>query len=456
MKKITLASFSLLLSLASCQKDDDASPAADEHLAGGETTIFSAGPDAFTFPLANLDDAGLQRHAEADAAFGQQFVTYPATIFGGLGPVFNQNACESCHVRNGRSQPPASTGDPASGFLLRLSLPGAGAHGEPLAVPGFGGQLQTKAIFGEAPEGLLSMSFVQEIVEFLDGSTVTLQRPVISIENAYQQLPQDLLTSLRNAPPVHGLGLLEAISEADILAGVDENDSNGDGISGKANLVWDVKGQKMSLGRFGWKAGNPTAEQQTAAAFNNDMGITNSYFSAETCDGQANCQTGLNDELDVNDDFLEVTAFYFQTLGVPAARNLKDSQVKKGKALFAEAKCSSCHVPSHQTGSHAIAQLSNQTIFPYTDLLLHDMGEGLADHRPEFLADGNEWRTPPLWGIGLTKTVNPKATFLHDGRAKTLEEAILWHGGEAEASKEFYKKLSKEERAAMVAFLEAL
>ncbi len=445
-----------ILLLFSCKKDEMPTQEAEGLKAGGETTIFSTGPDAYTFPLANIYGVELSRHTEADAAFEQAFVTSPAIQFGGIGPVFNQNSCVACHLRNGRSAVPAFSGDPGSGLLLRLSMTGEGEHGGALPVPGFGGQLQTKAIFGEMPEGNIGIEYLTEMVAFLNGESAILQRPIFTINNTYQALPAGVLTSPRNAPPVFGLGLLEAIDEADILALADENDSNGDGISGKPNWVWDVKAQQTALGRFGWKAGNPSAAQQTADAFNHDMGITSSYFPIEQCDGQANCQNGLSDGLDIDDDFVETTAFYFQTLAVPAPRNLSDPAVKLGRQLFDEAKCSSCHTPKFQTGNHAIAALSYQTIYPYTDLLLHDMGEALADQRPDFQADGQEWRTPPLWGIGLAQVVNPKATFLHDGRARTLEEAILWHGGEAEASSDFYKNASKEEREAMLAFLKAL
>ncbi|MCB0522563.1 MAG: c-type cytochrome [Lewinellaceae bacterium] len=446
----------VFLLLLGCQKDDQPKPDELEGLmAGGGTTVFSTGPDAYTFPLANIGGY-LGQHAAGDAAFEQAFVTAPAPQFGGIGPVFNQNACIACHVRNGRSAPPVHTGDPATGLLLRLSIPGEGAQGGALPVPGFGVQLQTKAIFGEMPEGTLAVAYKQEVVEFLTGEKASLQLPVFAIENPYQPLPVGVLTSPRNAPPVFGLGLLEAIPEAGILALADENDSNGDGISGRPNWVWDIKEQRTVLGRFGWKAGNPTAVQQTADAFNHDMGITNSYFPMENCQGQGNCQSGLSPGLDIDDDFVETTAFYFKTLGVPGPRGLDDEVVKIGRELFDAAKCSSCHVPKHQTGSDAISALSFQTIYPYTDLLLHDMGEGLADGRPDFSASGQEWRTPPLWGIGLAQVVNPKASFLHDGRARTLEEAILWHGGEAEASRNFYKNASKKEREAMVAFLKAL
>lgn len=447
----------LCLLFTACAKDDDIIPdTAYNSLAGGETTIFSSGPDAFTFPLANLGQSGIEQHFLADGAFGQQFVSAPAIQFGGVGPLFNQNSCESCHVRNGRGTVPQFDGDPNSGLLLRLSVPGIGEHGGIVPVPGFGGQLQSKAIFGVASEGVVTKTEVDLIVQFLDGQETTLKQPTYSIGQPYTGLAADVRISPRVAPPVHGLGLLEAIPEADILALADEFDADGDGISGKPNMVWNVLQQDMDLGRFGWKAEEPTAEQQAAGAAHNDMGLTSFYFADESCDGQSNCTEGLQTEFDADNETISLFAFYFQTLAVPAQRNTVNSMVARGRTIFNQAKCSACHVPEFTTGQHAISALAGQQILPYTDLLLHDMGEGLSDNRPSFSADGNEWRTPPLWGVGLTQVVNSNATFLHDGRAATLEEAVLWHGGEAEGSAEHYKGLSSSDREALIAFLMSL
>jgi CxxC motif-containing protein (DUF1111 family) len=443
--------------LPACHDEGPVTPLPpDSILAGGETTIFSSGPDAFTFPLANLDQAGLDQHFIADGLFDQQFVSAPAAQFGGIGPLFNQNSCESCHIRNGRGIVPQYEGDLNSGLLLRLSVPGVGLYGGIIPVPGFGGQLQNKAIFNVAAEGKMVKSEVTQMVQYLDGISVELVKPVYAIADSYISLPSDVLISPRVAPPVHGLGLLDAIPAADILMAVDENDIDGDGISGKPNMVWDVLLQSMTLGRFGWKAEQPTAGQQAADAAHNDMGLTSFYFPGEHCEGQANCQDGLQSGHDADDETTKMFAFYFQTLAVPAQRDADNPMVVQGTKLFKQINCSSCHQPQQITGLHEIGALSNQSIYPYTDLLLHDMGEGLADHRPTFAADGQEWRTPPLWGIGLTQVVNPKATFLHDGRARTLEEAILWHGGEGEASKEAFRMLSQSDRNALIAFLKSI
>ncbi len=448
-----------LISLISCKKTE--TELADNALlkremAGGETTVFVTGANAYSYPLANLDQAGVDAHFVADGLFGQHFVTAPSLQFGGLGPVFNQNSCESCHVRNGRGAVPQFPGDQNSGLLIRLSMPGVGDHNGFIPVEGFGFQLQTKAVFGSQPEGTISKTESQEIVAFLDGQTKTIIKPEYHIENTYIPFPAGALTSPRVAPPIHGLGLIEAIREQDILALEDPDDLNGDGISGRANWVWDIAANQIALGRFGWKAGMPTAEQQAADAAHNDMGLTSSYFPIESSHGQSNGNVGLQDTLDLTDETIESMAFYFQTVAVPAARNLNDAAVIRGAKIFDSAECSKCHVPEQTTGSHLIGELSNQTIYPYTDLLLHDMGDGLADGRGEYMANGNEWRTPPLWGIGLAQIVNPNAHFMHDGRAQTLEEAILWHGGEAENAKNIYLALSQSDRNDLLKFLKAL
>lgn len=446
-----------ILTFFSCDNDDkledNISP---EVLSGGETTIFSSGPDAFTFPLANLDQENVDLHFLADGVFGQQFVSAPSDQAGGLGPIFNQNSCESCHVRNGRGIVPQYSGDPNTGLLLRISLPGLDDNNNARPVPGFGLQFQPKAIFGTTSEGSLTHTEVTSIVEYLDGTQMTLVKPEYELTNTYINLPDNVLISPRLAPGVQGLGLLEAIAESDILALEDVSDIDGDGISGKANLVYNILKDDYTLGRFGWKAEQPTAGQQAAAAAHDDMGLTNFYFPEEGCDGQSNCEDGLQDNLDIDDQTVDLMAFYFQTVAVPARRNVDDTKVIKGETLFATLKCGSCHTPSFVTGNHDIPELSNQQIYPYTDLLLHDMGEGLADHRPTFLANGNEWRTPPLWGIGLTQVVNSKATYLHDGRAKTIEEAILWHGGEAQNSRDEFMALDKDERESLIAFVNSI
>jgi len=454
---ILVFTFGTAILLAGCSVDEFIpEPSAANILQGGDATIFSSGPDAYTFPVPGLNAAELDKHFLADGAFEQQYVSAPADQFGGLGPLFNQNSCVSCHVRNGRGNAPQFTGDPYSGLLLRISVPGAGAHGAILPVPGFGGQFQNKSIIGTDAEGIMHREDMLEVIAYLDGMQTTLVRPHYSIADPYTTIPGTVLISPRIAPPVFGLGLLEAVPDAHILANADPYDSNGDGISGKINVVWDPASASLRNGKFGWKCESPTALHQAAAAAHDDMGLTSPMFPEEHCAGQDNCTDGLQTETDVDDETIDLFAFYFQSLAVPARRNSDNEQVQRGEALFYEIKCDACHVSSLQTSVYAIAALSDQTIYPYTDLLLHDMGEGLSDNRPTFLASGSEWRTAPLWGIGLTQVVNPKAGFLHDGRASTLEEAILWHGGEGEISKEKFRGLPKSDRDALVAFLRSL
>lgn len=458
MKKLLILTTTVCMIFSSCKKDEVGVDVEDssEIYAGGKTTVFIDGPTSYNFPSNNLDAAGLQMHLNADKAFSQKFVSAPAFNFGGLGPIFNQNSCDGCHVRNGKGIIPSVDGDRSSGALMRLSLPGYSPTDGNIPVPGFGFQLQSKAIFGETPEGALSITQVQKIVEFVDGTTATITKNNYQIINTYIPLPGNVQTSFRNAPAIFGLGLIEAIAAADILKHADPDDLDKDGISGKPNYVYDVTSKSMKLGKYGWKAGQPTTLQQTANAALNDMGLTNSLFTKESCYGQSNCNSGIQEQLDLDDDLLNLLNFYVETVAVPATRNTKHKDFIAGKEIFTKLKCSSCHVPSYMTSTHPIKELSNQKIFPYSDFLLHDMGEGLADNRTEFDATGNEWRTPPLWGLGLNKIVNSKTSFLHDGRANTIEEAILWHGGEAEKSQKDYLKLSKQEREQLLFFLNSL
>jgi CxxC motif-containing protein (DUF1111 family) len=433
----------------------------NEWLSGGSQTVFNNGAGAFSSIFPNLRESFTDVHEIGDGAFEQTFVTAPSAINPGLGPIFNNVSCTSCHVNDGRGKPPGPN-ENLSSLLIRLSIPGLSPHGGPNPVPGFGGQLQQRSTFGVAAEADVKIVYTEEQYEFADGQSYSLRRPEYSLENPYTPLPGDLMLSPRVAPPVFGLGLLEAIDEADIVAKADENDSNGDGISGKPNYVWNIIENRKTLGRFGWKANNPSLIQQTAGAYNEDMGITSFVAPKESSWEQAQYD-GYDDEYEVSDSLLHAVAFYIRTLAVPGRRNADHADVLAGKKIFTEAKCGECHTPIMRTGVNvAFAELSNQVIFPYTDLLVHDMGEGLADNRPDYEADGREWRTSPLWGIGLTKVVNGAAkgggyqNFLHDGRARTLMEAIMWHGGEAEASREHVRNLSKADRDKLIKFLESL
>ncbi len=436
------------VALSSCDAADvEETEEPGEALAGGATTVFEFNSHAFSIPAPNLSPDELERHLDGDFQFEAAFVTAPAEVRGGLGPVFNEVACIQCHARDGRS---------LESLLLRISVDGSGPNGEPVPVPGFGTQIQDRAIFGYAPEATVGVSFTTRAETLGDGTTVVLREPTYRIEQPYQPLPARVLVSPRIARPVFGLGLLEAVTDATIERLADEQAAGGE-VSGRPNRVWDPVEGRTRIGRFGWKANQPSLLVQNAAAYQGDMGITSPLFSTESSAGQPGHEDERSDDPEIGRDVLESVTFYTQTLGVPARRNLERPEVQRGAIVFREVGCASCHVPRLETGTlDGVAAVSNQTIYPYTDLLLHDMGEGLADGRPDFDASGREWRTPPLWGLGLSEVVNGAPQLMHDGRARSLIEAILWHGGEAEPARERVRALPAEDRDALLAFLRSL
>ena len=432
---------------------------AENVLSGGETTVFTTSRDSFAKSAANLPTESKRDFTFGNKMFNTQWVIAPASVqtLDGLGPTFNRNSCASCHFKDGRGRPPLP-GEKNSSLLVRLSIEGIDAHGGPLPHPAYGLQLNDHAIPGVAAEGQVNIAYEEIAGTYADGTPYSLRKPAYTFSDlGYGPLGEKILFSPRVAPAVHGLGLLESIPEETILGWADPDDKDGDGISGKANMVWDEVHQKMSLGRFGWKANVATLKEQDAGAAVGDMGITTSLLSQENCtEAQSACKAAPHGgEPEMSDKQLDKLTMYLSTLAVPARRPV-DAQILKGARLFEKASCVQCHKPQARTGKGAFAEISDQDIQPFTDLLLHDMGEGLADGRPDFKASGREWRTPPLWGIGLIETVNKHTTLLHDGRARNIEEAILWHGGEAEVSKEAFRTMGKDDRAALVAFLKSL
>lgn len=430
-------------------------------LLGGQTTIYNDTPNAFAQPA-----PGLERDQElfffvGNSFFNQNWVQAPAstTARDGLGPFFNTRSCAGCHFKDGRGRPP-EVDELGTGFLVRLSVPGKDLHGAPLPEPTYGGQLQDQAIDDLEAEGKIQIVYTEIEGEFADGTPYRLRQPTISFTDlAYGEMHPEVMMSPRVANQMIGLGLLEAVPEETVLALADPIDEDGDGISGRPNYVWDAYNNQIALGRFGWKANQPHLLQQVAGAFLGDLGITTDLFATQNCVTTAvNCADIIHGgEPEISADDLHKVVLYSSSLAVPAQRNIDDPQVQRGEQLFMEAGCGDCHTAELVTGIHpTIPALSQQTIRPYTDLLLHDMGEGLADGRPDFEATGDEWRTPPLWGIGLFETVNGHTTYLHDGRARNLMEAILWHGGEAETAKNNILNLSASEREALIAFLESL
>lgn len=455
----------LLLPLSSCVKDKPEDNLlvheSGEHLLAGKTTVNDQSPNAFGNPIPQLKGFDELNFFAGNSAFRDNWVTAPAatTARDGLGPLFNARSCGACHFKDGRGRPPRFKGEKETGFLLRLSIPGSAPYHEPVPVPNYGGQLQDMAINGVPVEAEFDISWEEISGSFPDGETYSLRKPTYHFSNEqYGAFPADMMVSGRVGQQMIGLGLLEAIPEADILANVDENDINNDGISGKANFVWSKGKNKITLGRFGWKSNMPSMEEQVLGAFLGDMGITSYINPDENCTGaQSDCENApTGGSPNISDEMAKHTILYSSTLAVPQRRNYKDQNVLRGKKLFKELNCVGCHKDNYTTGSHSISVLQNIKIKPYTDLLVHDMGDGLSDGRPDFLANGNEWRTQPLWGLGLLEMVSKHSTLLHDGRARSIQEAILWHGGEAEKSMKDFKNLSKSKRQDLLAFLNSL
>ena len=429
----------------------------DDRLSGGSFTTLNETTQAFKQAIDGLTTREERVHIIGDGTFDQVFVAAPAPHFGGLGPVYNNISCVNCHRNDGGGFP--STGSSNSGLLFRISIPGTDEHGGPLAAPGFGLQIQDQALLGASPEASATISYTDQVVTYPDGTSVTLHKPAYGLQNSYTALPGSYMLSPRLAPRLVGMGLLENIPESTILSFVDAGDKNGDGITGRANYVYDHFTGKTELGRFGLKANTSTLLMQVATAYQQDMGVTSYAQPQESAYGQTQMSlVGSNDPSpELVDTLLNYVTFYVQTLAVPARRDVLDSVNKRGALLFTQVNCTGCHRPTMQTGVNTAIHLSSQRIHPYTDLLVHDMGDGLADNRPDFLATGTEWRTAPLWGIGLSGKANGgSAFFLHDGRAQTIEEAVLWHGGEATKSKQQFMQLNKADRTALLQFLGSL
>ena len=453
----------LVFQLVSCNNEDDdyisLVSEENEQYSGGIATVFNETEEAFGFSSTGLTFEEQSSFGIGNSFFRQSWVAAPAstTARDGLGPFYNAVACASCHFKDGRGRPPAFDGETARGLLLRLSLNGSHPDGSAFADPTYGNQLQDNAILGQITKGNIGITY-QIITETLaDGTVVELQKPIYQINNlGYGSLVNGVMISPRIANQIIGLGLLEAVPESTILGFISLNTA--DGVSGKANYVYDVESNSQRLGRFGWKANQPSIRQQVAGAFSGDMGITSSIFPNENCPQGVDCNSIPNGGLpEITDSNFDKVVLYSSVLAVPARRNFKEQNVLKGKKTFETIGCISCHIPKMQTGNdYYVTSYRNQTIRPYTDMLLHDMGSGLADNASDFLATGNEWRTQPLWGVGLINTVNSHTNLLHDGRARNVSEAILWHGGEAQIAKEKFKQLSTQDRNDLLSFINSL
>ena len=444
--------------------------------AGAATVRATGTADAFSRPSGNITFEDQLDFKVGNGLFRKLWVSSPASTLAsdGLGPLFNARSCQRCHIKDGRGHPPENADDNAISMILRISVPAS----QDTAIaeiqdyiatgpdPTYGFQMQDFAVQGHASEYRLRVTYADDIVELADGTKVSLRHPTYDAVNlGYGPLHPDAMLSPRVAPQMIGLGLLEAIPAADILARADPDDLDNDGISGRPNVVWSVVFDQPMLGRFGLKAGSPTIMEQSASAFAGDIGISSPLFVAGAGDctaAQTVCQTAMHGDGDdrgteIDAAGMDLVAFYSRNLAVPARRGADDADVLQGKQVFYETGCTSCHTPSFVT--HRLAgqpAQSFQLIWPYSDMLLHDMGPDLADNRPEARATGTEWRTPPLWGIGLTQQVSGHTYFLHDGRARSLLEAVLWHGGEAASQRDAVKNMTSQQRGALIAFLESL
>ena len=448
----------------------------EKNSAGAATVRAMDNTNAFSQPSGNIAFEDQLTFQVGNGLFRKLWVSSPSSTLGsdGLGPLYNARSCQRCHIKDGRGHPPQGPEDNAVSMFLRVSIPADNAamaneiegYLATMPEPNYGSQMQDFSLAGHPAEYSLEINYEEIEVPLSGGEIAHLRNPSYTATNlGYGPLHPGAMLSPRVAPQMIGLGLLEAIPAADILSIADPDDVDGDGISGRPNIVWSVEFDQPMLGRFGLKAGSPTVREQSAAAFAGDIGISTPLFPAgwgECTKDQTDCRAAPHGDTDergfeTDAEGLDLVTFYSRNLGVPARRGVDDPDVLRGKQVFYETGCSACHQPTYVT--HRLEdqpEQSFQLIWPYTDMLLHDMGPGLADHRPEARATGTEWRTPPLWGIGLTQQVSNHTFFLHDGRARSLLEAILWHGGEAQEQRNAVVDMPPEDRDALITFLESL
>ena len=442
----------------------------DAALSAGTFTIALADRKAYSEPASVLTLKQRQIFMAGRNVFHRQWASI-ASLNGdwGLGPTFIADRCSACHLNTGRGHPPASPSEQLASALVRLSIPGQDGHGGPLPHPHYGDQFQNHSLDGSnvdlahggmpvPREADLFVTWEESTETLADGETIRLRKPRLRIENpAFGPIGAEVMTSLRVAQPLVGIGFLDAVAEEALL-----NIARGQrsqGLNGRPNYVWDAVNKRTAMGRYGWKANVPGLKQQIAAAALGDLGVNSNLYPEQNCPPiQTICAKLLAGNFpEIIDAEIDSLALWMQGLAVPARRGMNSPQVQRGAILFEQARCAACHLPELKTGRFApLPQLSNQTFHAYTDLLLHDMGDDLADGRPDFQAGPRDWRTPALWGLGLSETVTGRSTLLHDGRARNVTEAILWHGGEAQISREAFGRMSKEDREALVKFVEAI
>ncbi len=468
----------LAILVSSCSQEEDYEECSSvekayyEYQKGEELPIGKFSTTTYNYQAFGMLIPYMERDQRVDFGLGDRLFMRTFSESSGLGPRFNARACANCHFRDGRGRPleistdvEDTNGALSKGFLMRLSVAGQDSHGGPKGVDGYGGQLQDRGLDAIGGKGEAKIRVTYEMIKgtYPDGTPYELRKPTYEFYDEQFGSLAGVMTSPRVGTQTIGFGFVDALTEQQLLANADENDADKDGISGKANYVWNVRANKLTIGKFGWKANAPTLEQQIAGALSGDMGMSTSIFPKQNCPSeQQDCNdyvtaNNMENQIDFSDERLRQITFYQATLAVPERRNVRDRDVLKGKGLFHDMKCIKCHVIGFKVEkSEMVPQIAGTVFNPYSDFLLHDMGEDLADNRPDFLANGREWRTQPLWGIGMIPTVNKHTFLLHDGRARNIEEAILWHGGEAENSKKEFMNLSKDQREQVLKFINSL
>ncbi len=435
---------------------------------GSTSSTLMATDSAYNSPFSGLTAEEKQAFYLGESLFERFWVPSPSstTASDGLGPLFNARSCHSCHINSGRGHAPkdGQLGSQVPSFFIRLGQIKADSQTNVLGDPVYGRQFHPLSSTNILPEGDYTLDWQESLVILDDGTQVSLRKPILHWQSLhYGEFDPNTGFSPRVSPPLVGMGLLNAVPESVILEYADEDDRNQDGISGKPN--WVVRDGKQVLGRFGHKAHIPTLDEQNQSAFNGDLGLSTPLFpnpSGDCTPKQEDCLIAPNgnsphlDNLEVGHEQMAVVDAYVALSRPPAMRNLSEDWFLDGKKIFDTLECGSCHRPKLSTGTASYDALANRDFYPFTDLLLHDLGPELQNGFPIANATPQEWRTAPLWGIGLSEQVSGRNGFLHDGRARTIEEAILWHGGEAESSRNQYKSLDARQRALFIRFLESL
>lgn len=450
---LTLAT---LLCVVGCSSDTQIDSIPSESITVEFTK--SLNKDAFSKPIQLTTNDAIDKHILGKSFFTIPWVQAPAstTARDGLGPLFSANTCVHCHPHNSAGIATDKNGEITRSLVMRLSIPST--HNTTVAKNGFmpepnyGGQFSINGTSDTPAEGNVHLNYKAITGFYADGSMYSLQEPTYTLSNLqYGNLHPKTNIAPRIGLALIGLGALESIKQSDILKNEDIEDTNKDGISGKANWVYSYETNRTELGRFAWKAAAPSVLQQSANAAHNDMGLSNPLFKSHNCtDSQKEClkaSLNIDNQLDLPQKRLEAISYYLKTLKIPKRRIGKN--FFKGESVFNKLGCVKCH-----TQNFTIA--GGQTIYPYSDLLLHDMGEALSDGHTMFKANENEFRTPPLWGLGLYKKMTSKISLLHDGRARNVAEAILWHGGEAQSQKEAFTQLSKKQREYLIEFINSI